>query len=246
MSPKKVSPGLLNFYTNASLEAIEHQPHPFAKESLVNSPGVSSNYYGLVGTFGGDVIVGDGAGRGVEGREGDDLLFSKQSAYISGGQGVDVMVGDNADTWYEVDNPGDRVIEFVNGGVDGVRAQTSFKDLTYTLPKNVELGIASGYWASVTLVGNELDNTMYAGSTRGVANVYGMEGDDHLFAGTDIGTSTLDGGQGNDILQTYGTSQTFMTGGEGLDQFLIDTSPQAFAPLQINDFSDRDDSIAVS
>jgi Ca2+-binding RTX toxin-like protein len=96
----------------------------------------------------------------------DDILTGTPGPdVLDGGLGADTMTGDAGDDRYDVDNPGDVVIELAAGGTDTVYSTLA----SYTLAANVENGvIATG--AAADLTGNWLANTLHAGSGNNVLN----------------------------------------------------------------------------
>lgn len=109
---------------------------------------------------------------------------------LDGGAGADILQGGTGNDTYVVDNAGDVVVEYANGGTDTVKVSAS----TYTLPDNVEnlTYIGNG---SFTGVGNELKNIIIGGAF-----------DDTLDGGA--GADKLQGGLGNDtyIVDNVGDS----------------------------------------
>ncbi len=98
---------------------------------------------------------------------------------LTGGAGADAMYGLNGDDIYYVDNVGDTVIEYTDGGTDTVYASASF-----TLGANVEVVILTGT-ANLNATGNSLANTITGNAGRNVLNggggadtMYGRDGDD--------------------------------------------------------------------
>jgi Ca2+-binding RTX toxin-like protein len=146
--------------------------------------------------------------------------------YLPGTTGADQLVGGLGNDTYLVDNPGDVVIEKPGEGADEVRTSLS----NYHLPDNVEnlTGLLS---TEQTLVGNELDNLITAGSGGGW--VYAGGGNDRVEGGNrnDLiygdtgayfqpasapGDDVLNGGAGNDELYGEGGNDV-LDGGPGND-----------------------------
>ncbi|WP_349371474.1 M10 family metallopeptidase C-terminal domain-containing protein [Salinarimonas sp.] len=164
-----------------------------------------------------NVMVGNGDGNALYGRAGNDRLFGKDGGdslfggegddeldgelgndTLSGGAGVDKMSGGNGDDVYFVDDPLDRLIEFVNHGWDLVYAEAHF-----ILPENVEdlemLGSgdfrATGNALANKLVGNSGSNLI--DGRAGADYLVGGGGDDVFVVGS-VGDRTIelaDGGR---------------------------------------------------
>lgn len=134
---------------------------------------------------------------------------------LSGGDGNDTLIGGlGNDTYVLGTNDGkDFVVENVNGGIDTVESHL----IAYTLAANVEnLTLEFGI-ASVTGIGNNLNNTI---TGNGLANtLQGLAGDDTLDGGD--GDDVLEGGAGNDGL-TGGAGNDILRGGAGDDTYFVD------------------------
>lgn len=123
-------------------------------------------------TPGNDLIYGTASGDWLQGLAGNDT--------INGGGGADTMCGGAGNDIYYVNNAGDRVYETIEpkstldaGGQDTVFVSVS----SYILGKFVENGHVMSKGAA-TLIGNDLNNTIYAG----------------------VGSNVLSGGAGTDTL----------------------------------------------
>lgn len=125
-----------------------------------------------------NVLRGNSGGNTLNGKEGNDILI--------GGLGNDI---------YIVNDPGDRIVENLNEGLDVVAASIS-----YALEANLEhLGLTGT--ENINGTGNELDNVI-------VGNA---------------GVNTLDGGAGNDSL-IGGAGQDVLKGGAGADKFVFNST----------------------
>lgn len=119
------------------------------------------------------------------GQQGDDKL--------DGGTGADRMSGGVGDDIYIVDNSGDKVVEFENGGRDQILASANFslgaqvEDLTLT-----GTGNTSG-------TGNNLDNRIIGNS--GNNRLSGMGGNDLLEGGIGFDTYVYHSGDGLDRIE---------------------------------------------
>lgn len=120
---------------------------------------------------------------------------------IDGAGGADTMEGGAGNDGYEVNDPGDVVIELFGGGRDQVNASVD-----YTLGANVEMLLLTGLGAR-TGIGNGLGNVIVG---NGASNTLaGAAGDDRL-----TGNDVLNGGAGVDT----------MLGGEGSDRYVADST----------------------
>ena len=155
-----------------------------------------------------NVLVGNDGRNEIRGGEGNDIL--------DGGRGADTLVGGNGNDTYYVDNAGDKVVEWANGGRGGV--DTVIASIDYTLPINVENLTQSGD-GSHRAIGNHGDNVIRLNDAGGYAN--GMSGDDTLIGGK--GNDTLEGGWGNDTMDG-GAGADVMRGGDGNDVYHVDNT----------------------
>ncbi|MBB5765749.1 Ca2+-binding RTX toxin-like protein [Methylorubrum rhodesianum] len=130
--------------------------------------------------------TGNALANAITGGSGQDVL--------DGGAGADTLTGAAGNDTYIVDDPGDVVVELVNGGIDTVRTTLA----GYWLADNVDTLVFVGL-GSFSGVGNALDNAMTGGA----------------------GADTLDAKSGNDTLDG-GAGADRMIGGLGDDTFLVD------------------------
>jgi Ca2+-binding RTX toxin-like protein len=134
----------------------------------------------VVGTKFADTLTGDAGDNRLEGGEGDDLL--------DGGGGTDRLIGGAGNDTYVIDQAGDVIVEFGNGGKDTVH-------------------VAVG--ASYALTGN-VENVIYTGDYAGIAQ-FAMEGSggaNSLTGGS--GVDVLNGRGGDDILTGGGGNDRFV------------------------------------
>lgn len=113
----------------------------------------------------------------ITGNAGDNLL--------DGGAGADVMTGGRGDDTYIVDNAGDTIVEWFDGGLSG--NDTVRSAISYTLGNNLDNLTLTGTRA-INATGNTLDNV-----------IKGNAGD-----------NVIDGGYGKDVLTGGGGNDTFV------------------------------------
>lgn len=131
---------------------------------------------------------------------------------LDGKGGTDTMQGGKGNDTYFVDNPGDKVVEKDNEGID-----TVFAGVNYTLADNIEnLTIQSGVMAGT---GNDLNNIIIGNALDNALD--GMAGAD-----------TLKGGAGNDAyyVDNAGDKITELAG-EGTHDKVIATTDFSLATL---------------
>jgi Ca2+-binding RTX toxin-like protein len=129
----------------------------------------------------------DTAPRSTAGSSGSDVLMGTSgNDRLDGGAGADILYGGDGDDIYVVDDPLDRVIERVGGGVDRILVSAE-----YTLPDNVE---NATLLAPTTVNGNALDNELRG--SAGADTLFSGDGNDVLIGGG--GADYLSGGEGRD------------------------------------------------
>ncbi|BAQ65169.1 S-layer family protein [Geminocystis sp. NIES-3709] len=171
-----------------------------------------------------NVLTGNNFDNRFNGNDGDDTLNSRGgNDTLTGGIGEDSMIGGTGDDIFYVDNTNDRVVEFLNEGIDTVRSI-----IAYTLTDNVDNLILEGT-EDLNGTGNTLDNSL-------TGNNY-----DNRFNGSD-GNDTLNGRGGNDTL-TGGLGNDNLTGGINTDFFLFNSVNEGID--RITDFNITDDSILI-
>ncbi|WP_172599275.1 peroxidase family protein [Rhizobium leguminosarum] len=154
------------------------------------------------------------------------LIGNSGNNILNGGTNADSMTGGTGNDTYIVDNTGDSVYEYVNGGTDIVRTALP----TFTLSDNVENLIYTGN-SAFTGTGNAGNNVISGGNAGDTLN--GADGNDTLNGGG--GADVLNGGIGNDIL-VGGAGNDTHTGGAGADQFVFNTSLTTAGVDTIADF----------
>ncbi len=164
----------------------------------------------LEGLAGNDTLNGGKGNDTLNGGADSDLLFGEDgNDSLNGGANGDTMFGGKGNDVYFVDNAGDSVTEFVNGGIDTVFTSIAIDlvfDANYSFSEIENLTLILGS-AGALLAGNALDNV-----------VTGAEGDDTLFG--DEGNDKLFGGDGNDVLEGDGGAD-ILTGGRGDDTYFV-------------------------
>ncbi|MBW8813262.1 MAG: S8 family serine peptidase [Caulobacterales bacterium] len=166
----------------------------------------------ITGNAGDNLLSGlDGADTITAGAGNDTLLGGDGADKLTGGTGADSMAGGNGDDTYDVDDPGDTVLENPGEGNDLVNSTA-----TFTLSDNVERLTLTGA-AAVNGTGNALANTITGNAANNVLS--GLDGVDTLTGGA--GNDTLLGGDGADKL-TGGTGADSMAGGNGDDSYDVD------------------------
>jgi Ca2+-binding RTX toxin-like protein len=141
--------------------------------------------------------VGNGLANTIIGNTGNDGL--------DGRDGADTMKGGLGNDIYEVDNPGDVVVEDLNQGIDRLDSYISV-----TLPANVENLVLYGS-TNLSGTGNGLGNELNGSLGNNVLK--GLGGNDSLYGYT--GSDTLDGGSGADTMKGGLGNDTYIVGNSG-------------------------------
>jgi Ca2+-binding RTX toxin-like protein len=140
---------------------------------------------------------------------GNSLYGNNGVNVLNGGAGADYMVGLGGNDTFIIDNPGDRIAEFQDGGDD-----TAVCSVSYTLRAGVHVETMRTTLASATveinLTGNEYGQSIYGNAAANLLN--GGGGNDYLVGGD--GDDILIGGLGVDVL----------VGGSGNDRFIFDSA----------------------
>jgi YD repeat-containing protein len=156
-----------------------------------------------------NVLVGNNGRNALHGMAGNDTL--------DGGTGADTMVGGEGDDVYVVDDVGDAVVEWSDGGADLLRSRISV-----ALAENVENLALIGIGA-IDGTGNSLDNLMVG---NGAANrIDGGAGADRMAGGrgndtyvvSDTGDQVTEAdGEGHDTVESHRWSYTLSDNVESL------------------------------
>ena len=198
-----------------------------------------SGFENVRGSFGNDILIGDGGNNRLQGRAGDDRLV--------GGLGDDRIDGeDGTDTAVVAVNRVDTRVSAINGGIqiisaDGTDFFTSveffqFNDMLLSADDLINgAGIPGeeivGTDGDDSLIGTVNDDTLAGGAGNdnidsgggGNNNVSGSDGNDTLFGGPGddsigggLGDDTIFGNGGNDVLGA-GFGNDSVSGGTGND-----------------------------
>jgi Ca2+-binding RTX toxin-like protein len=161
------------------------------------------SYLSANGEDGNDTLLGGSQEDRLNGGAGNDQLI--------GGAGADMMQGGPGDDSYQVDSPGDTVVEAPGEGVDGVTTSLA----AYVLGANLELlssdASVPGPARDFTLNGennvvvtNERDDIVRL-QQGGDDSVNGMAGNDIFYFGAAFtGADKADGGDGRDVVVLQG------------------------------------------
>ena len=167
----------------------------------------------LLGLGGNDVLLGLDGNDWLDGGAGNDTLV--------GGAGSDAMLGGAGDDEYEVDGPGDVVVELEDDGMDTIFVAVS----GYALPANIEIARLIG--TANAVIGGEVAAQLVANASL-ASSLEGGAGDDVLWGQTL--DDTLSGGGGDDVLRGGGGNDS-MLGGLGHDQAVIEQLGDRFIEL---------------
>ncbi|HEX8232952.1 MAG TPA: calcium-binding protein [Caulobacteraceae bacterium] len=178
----------------------------------------------LDGGKGTDFLIGDNGADTLNGGGGNDLLSGGgHDDVLYGGAGADTLVGGSNSDLYSGDDT-------LSGGA-GADLIRIGPDLTTILYASSSEGVYVDVIQNVGFGGEAQGDTFEWGSSFGSANLIGSAFDDFL-----IGAQWMDGGAGDDRLEArYATRG--MTGGEGLDRFIITFDTEIlYDRTLINDF----------
>jgi Ca2+-binding RTX toxin-like protein len=141
------------------------------------------------------------------------LTGNSGNNWLDGSLGADAMDGAAGDDSYVVDDAGDVVTEWFDGGMDTVLA-----GINYVLPQHVEQLRLTG--SAITGTGNDLDNSLYG------------NGDNNLLDGA-AGTDAMAGGTGDDsyIVDKVGDS-VIEAADEGVDTVLASVNYRLSAHVE--------------
>lgn len=139
----------------------------------------------------GNVMTGGAGSDALYGADGNDTLSGGLSNdTLDGGHGADLMTGGMGSDSYYIDNVGDRIREYADGGYDQVRSS-----VTTQLGAYVELLYLVGS-AAIDGTGNALDNDIISNA-----------GNNHLTGGLGADRFYFMGGFGADTLTDFDASQ---------------------------------------
>jgi Ca2+-binding RTX toxin-like protein len=161
----------------------------------------------LVGGTGADTLEGGPGADVLSGGDGaDTLIGGDDNDTLIGGLGADVMIGGRGHDTYEINDPGDQIVEFVDGYV----AETA-ASISYELPGTL-YGLTLTGLADLSGTGNAAGNAIVGNA--GSNQLSGLGGDDDLHG--KAGNDTLSGGDGHDELRG-GVGSDQLSGGAGSD-----------------------------
>jgi Ca2+-binding RTX toxin-like protein len=169
----------------------------------------------MVGNSGqNDLYGGDGSDK-LKGGGGDDYLHGGSALgddILDGGAGADVMLGGTGNDRYYVDQSGDQIFEYANGGYDGV-----YSTMTYTLGAELENLWLQGN-GNIDGGGNGADNQLYGNDGNNM--LFGYAGNDFLDGGA--GADSMWGGEDADTyIVNSANDQVFETGTQGNDEVYV-------------------------
>ncbi|MGB8598821.1 MAG: calcium-binding protein [Burkholderiales bacterium] len=130
------------------------------------------------------------------------LIGNAGNNLLDGGVGVDAMIGGKGSDTYIVDNPGDRVTEFADEGIDMVKSSIS-----YTLAGYVENLVLTGSDA-LNATGNSMNNTLIG----------------------NVGNNVLDGGVGADLMQGGAGNDTYIV--DSIGDFVAEKTNEGIDTVQ--------------
>ncbi|WP_164557957.1 hypothetical protein HF313_26705 [Massilia atriviolacea] len=128
---------------------------------------------------------------------------------LNGGAGADSMAGNGGDDSYYVDNTGDVVTEWANGGFDQL-----FSSVTRTLANNAEVLTLTGTLA-INGTGNPGNNLIQGNGAANSLNGH-------------MGYDILLGGAGNDGLSDSSSESSLFSGGAGADTLFGGVASELF------------------
>jgi len=164
----------------------------------------------ITGSAYGDLLIGDGGANVIQAGGGDDTL--------GGLGGNDVLYGGTGNDSYQVEDPGDVVIEYAGQGFDRVDALVSYTLAPGSEVELLETAAGPSSLADINLGGNEFNNTIIGNA----------------------GNNNIAGGAGQDVL-VGGMGQDFLTGGAGGDVFvwssIAETQPAGQLADVVTDFN---------
>ncbi|WP_058754133.1 glycosyl hydrolase [Sphingomonas endophytica] len=152
----------------------------------------------LYGLDGNDVLRGGAGSDRLYGGTGSDTLYGGDgNDLLDGGTGADVMEGGNGNDTYYVDHVGDRIVEYVAGGLGGV--DTVIASIDWTLGANLENLTLAG--TAVSATGNAQDNVIRGNALNNV--ITGGAGNDTLYGGAGADRFVFADGSGKDVIADF-------------------------------------------
>jgi Ca2+-binding RTX toxin-like protein len=162
----------------------------------------------LSGDDGNDALFGGDGDDTLAGGTGNDTLIGGQGHdALVGGQGADVMFGGPGRDSYEINDPGDQIVE----ADDGLRTEIA-ASISYELPGTL-YGLTLTGLSDLSGTGNAAGNAIVGNA--GSNQISGLGGDDYLHG--KAGNDSLSGGDGDDEVRG-GEGSDHLTGGAGFDR----------------------------
>ncbi|WP_377188108.1 M10 family metallopeptidase C-terminal domain-containing protein [Ruegeria meonggei] len=222
-----------------------------------------------------DTIIGNEVGNWLDGRSGNDIIYSGSgNDQIIGGDGNDTLSGDNGSDIVSGGSGVDNIIAYAGDGNDNINGGGGYDWLRFTGNTSINLDLSnkgqqntgygfdtirsiehvSGSDANDQITGSKVANIL--NGRNGSDTLDGQEGDDTLNGGrhSDIliggrGQDTINGGNGADIIEG-GKGLDFMNGGNGTDTFVFttmrDSTNSTIYSDVISDFRSGEDKIDLS
>lgn len=168
-------------------EFINNLPENIENLTLTGNKNLS-----IYGNSQNNILTGNDGDNAINGLEGNDIL--------NGGLGNDTMTGGLGDDGYYIDNPLDKVVEYLGQGND-----TVYSSISYTLGENFENLFLIGN-ENLVAYGNNSGNRILG--NNGNCMLYGGSGNDMFFSADNMsfiehyegtnGSNTMYGRKGND------------------------------------------------
>ena len=207
----------------------------------------------LAGTALNDILLGAGGRDLIEGLDGNDVLVGEfGNDTITGDAGNDVVLGGGGDDRLDGASGNDLIIggagndSLTGGGGDDTLIGSSGSDMLRggagdDLLIGLEYDRISGDLATIAEgLRGELSRTFGGQVRHSILNR--VQFDVTSGSGDERGPDRLEGGAGNDVLM--GDDGDSLTGGDGIDAFLIAYTPDE-AVSSINDFDHRSETLTL-
>ena len=150
-----------------------------------------------------NLVSGSDFGFKLTGNDLDNVLIGGgEGNHLDGGIGADTLQGGAGEDFYYIDDEGDVIIETQPGAKDIV-----YSSVSYTLGENLEVLDAVGVNKNLVLIGNSLDNFIYA--HMGANTIDGGAGADIMVGGAGNDTYYID--NANDMIAEFSGIDTVIT-----------------------------------